>query len=337
MSSEPLHNLRQRPGIKNNPSEAAKSSKVTKKPTIASLQTTTSSKNRLSTTTSTGRLSTSTSATSSTTTAAVSRLSISSNQKLSDLVHILETRLSSLEAIVSHLTVENTELRETVAQLQLCVPRIEQQSSENLQSSLAPFGIESSPDQAQLNSNIVIRGVEATAESTDSELRAIYEGLRSHLNISECADFEPVSVTVLSSNSSRVKNCIKPIRIQLPSVATKVKFLQIRRAKRDILQSDIVANSTSRRPVLISEQLTRENQELLYKARSLRGQNNYKFVWSSNGQILARQRLNSKVVRITDSEHVNRLRAELNLEPLPENGRLHATSSVCGDSNNPSL
>lgn len=117
-----------------------------------------------------------------------------------------------------------------------------------------------------------------------------YEDVRSHLNISDVADLDPFSVTALASSSSKFNATSRSNRVQFASVAAKVKFLQIRRVKKDILPSHLGIDNTTRRPVLISEQLTRDNQELLYQARSLRGLNKFKFVWSTNGQILARQR-----------------------------------------------
>lgn len=311
--------LRKRPDNTNIPPKTAKSTKATSRATPQSQQTS-STNNRLSSInkpSSTNRLSTTATTTALQSTSSVSRLSTSANQNIIDSVQLLETRLSTLEAIVAQLTTENTGLREIVAQLQLGI------TTANL-----PSGSETQHEQEELNTNVVIRGVVATTESTESDLRSIYDGIRSHLNVSDCAELEPVSVTVLSSNSTNTSNSSRPIRVKLPSVAAKVKFLQIRRTKKDILPSDIGINSTSRRPILISEQLTRGNQELLYKARSLRGQDHYKFVWSSNGQILVRQKANSKVIRILDSEHVNRLRAELNLEPLLEDGRFYASTSV---------
>lgn len=313
--------LRKRPVNTIVPPKTAKSTKTTSRSTPQSQQTSSTSNrlssiNRPSLSSSTSRLSTTATTPALPSTSSVPRLSTSANQEIIDSVRLLETRLSTLEAIVAQLTTENTGLREIVAQLQLGI------TTANL-----PSGSEAQHEQEELNTNVVIRGVVATTESTESDLRSIYDGIRSHLNVSDCAEFEPVSVTVLSSNSTNTNDSSRPIRVILPSVAAKVKFLQIRRTKKDILQSDIGINSTSRRPILISEQLTRGNQELLYKARSLRGQNLYKFVWSSNGQILVRQKANSKVIRILDSEHVNRLRAESNLEPLLEDGRLYASTT----------
>lgn len=85
----------------------------------------------------------------------------------------------------------------------------------------------------------------------------------------------------------------------------------MRRIKKEIYPSDIGINQQHTRPVLISEQLTRANQELLYQARSIRGSNGFKFVWSHNGQILARRKEGDRVIRIIDLIHLNQLKTEL--------------------------
>lgn len=92
----------------------------------------------------------------------------------------------------------------------------------------------------------------------------------------------------------------------------------MRRVKKTISQADIGINSSISHPILVSEELTRSNQELLFQERSLRSQGNYKFVWSFNGQVLARYRQGSKVIRIIDSTHVNELREGLSLEPISD-------------------
>lgn len=246
----------------------------------------------------------------------------------------MESRVAALESLVSHLTSENAGLRQVVSTLQLDVTHFKNRVDQQ-QNSITATKINTTSDQEDLNSNVIISGVDVNENTTATDLLAVYEGLISHLNISEVAELAPVSVTVLPTSSTKTNATFRPIRVQLQSVAAKVKLLQTRRVKKDILQSEIGLESTSRRPILISEQLTRANQELLYQARSLRGQNNFKFVWSTNGQILARRTENTKVIRITDTEHVNRIRAELNLEKLPEHGRLHTTTSVQHGSNIP--
>lgn len=273
-------------------------------------------------TTTTSRFSTSSAAVSS-------RLSTASIQSCSvkDTVSRLESRVSDLESIVARLTSENTDLREAVSTLQADIALCKNRLDEDQRSAQAAER-KVSLKQEELNSNIVIRGVDVGSNPTNSDLLAVFEGIRSHLNVSGIDELTPVSVTQFPSNKTSTSAQTRPIRVEFCSVAAKRKFLQVRRTKKDILQSDIGINNTSRRPILISEQLTRSNQELLYQARSLRAQNHFKFVWSTDGQILARLKEKTKVIRIIDTEHVNQLRSEFGLEPLSQHGRLHATTTV---------
>lgn len=231
-------------------------------------------------------------------------------------ITLLESRLSVIEASFERLTAENSGLKETVEKLKSELVQV--QSRNNQSRSLT----ESTSEQQEINSNIVIRGVDVSVNSTASELTTIYEGIRNHLEISNVTEFDPISISLLPSNTSKPNSCLRPIKVTLPSVASKVKFLQVRRIKKDIVQSDIGIANNSKRPILITEQLTRTNQELLFQARSLRERGNYKFIWSKNGEVFARYRPNTKVIKVTDTSHVNNLRAELSLESLSNNGRL---------------
>lgn len=257
------------------------------------------------------------------------RVSTPISDKVKESLQALESRISALESTVERLSTENQDLRQSVVSLQSELEQCRNQLGRQV--SINSSECNTSLDQQEINTNIVIRGVEISESHTEGDLRAVYEGLRDHLDSSDIEELAPVSVELLPSRSTN--RCNRPIRVQLKTVAAKERFLQIRRVKKDILPSDIGISSTSRSPILITEQLTRANQELLYKARSLRGQNKFKFVWSSNGQILARQRENAKVIRILDEDHVNRIRAELQLDPLPTNGRLYTTTVAQSGSN----
>lgn len=246
----------------------------------------------------------------------------------------LQSRFDQLEVSYNHLKTENTDLRQIVTQLQSELTQFKNKQT-NFSTTTVASETGISLSQQDLNTNIVIRGVDIKAGTPESELRAIYGGIKAQLGVSDVAELDPITVKTLSSNLGSNSTTARPFIVQLPSVAAKEKLLQVRRTKKDIFPSDIgLTNCTSRYPILISEQLTRSNQELLFQARSLRGQGNYKFVWSKNGQILARFRNNSKVIRITDTSHVNNLRAVLNLSPLTEHGRHHTPTSIQLTTNN---
>lgn len=121
-------------------------------------------------------------------------------------------------------------------------------------------------------------------------------------------DLKPISIEVLDTHLPPKSTKSKSIRVTFPSVASKRTFLQVRRAKKDIFQSDLKLRQGSQRPLVIVEELTKANQHLLYIARSLRP--SFQFVWSNNGQILARERKGARVVRIIDESHVATLKLQ---------------------------
>lgn len=284
---------------------------------------------------------------------------------LSEKISHFESRIEEISGLYNELKDENKSLQYVVAQLidphtkfAESEETYNQLKSENNNLNLAIIGLKSEisflsteiqqlktnkpqpdnrPDAEQqlLNCNIVIRGAGAIATTPESELTAVYSGLRSHLGVADVVEFDPVSVKVINSNPADKKNTsVKPIQVQFRSVDAKRKFLQVRRVKKNISQIDIGIKRTTSCPILVSEELTRSNQELLFQARSLRSQGNYKFVWSCDGQVLVRYSQNSKVIRIIDTAHVNQLRAGLNLEPISDHGRHQPGASIQPSSNN---
>lgn len=164
---------------------------------------------------------------------------------------------------------------------------------------------------------------------SESEPKKVFEAIRTHLDITNDDIFDPISITVLPSANSK-PTASKTIQVRFRSVVAKRQFLQVRRTKKHISPADLNLVQDSKKAILITEQLTRSNQELLYAARSLRNTHKFKFVWSNNGQILVRQQQGSKVTRITDISQINELRATINLNPLtlPRNGRLPTDANL---------
>lgn len=262
----------------------------------------------------------------STSTAKSPAISVTTNAQVK--IKELESRLFSLESSFSVLVTENTELKRLIDELAVDLTNIKAQNQDlasqlqshrNIQPDQHRINIHEADEQLEINGNIVIRGPEVSETTPEADLRLIYEGLRNHLGVSNVHELDPVSVSVIASGSTEKNLSSRPIVVKLTSIEAKKKLLQVRRSKKEIFTPDIGINNNPRRLLLVSEQLTKSNQELLYQARSLRGENGFKFVWSSNGQILARQKPNTKVTRIFDTAHVNRLKTEFNLHQ--ENGR----------------
>ncbi|KAJ6645717.1 hypothetical protein Bhyg_00926 [Pseudolycoriella hygida] len=88
----------------------------------------------------------------------------------------LESRVVSLEALVTRLTSENIDLRQAVTDLRTELTQYKERI-EQVQTPVAAVEHNISLEQQSLNNNIVIRGVDVTENSTAADLHAMKVGL----------------------------------------------------------------------------------------------------------------------------------------------------------------
>lgn len=256
----------------------------------------------------------------------------------------IEFKLRDSEDCVTRLNTENAILKSSISELKTEVSDL--RSEVNLLnkqrlSNVTP-GEVITIEQQQLNSNIIIRGVELEESQCESESEPlkVFNKICAHLGITDEEEFKPVLAKVFPAAKTNIESkANRTIQVRLRSISAKRNFLQIRRVRKDILPSDIGLSQKSKKGILITEQLTKVNQELLYAARSLRHTHRYKFVWSNNGQILARPSQQSKVIRIKSIDHINELRSNINLEPFsfPNYERLLTRSTIEANQSNPEV
>ncbi len=245
----------------------------------------------------------------------------------------LESKVESLQKHNKQLTAENTELKAEVFNIKSEILELKTQHHRFKKTQVEiERGI--SIEQQEINSNVIIRGVDIEENANKDQLIATFNQIRSHLGVAKIDDFEAVDIGVLHTKGNKNKEQTflpKTIQVKFKFIDHKRRFLQIRRTKKSFIPSDIGLKQNSKKPILIVEQLTKQNQELLYNARSLRSSSNFKFVWSNNGQILARQQQGSKVIRIEDINHVNRLKAHYSSARTTD-GQFHTTSNLSSNS-----
>lgn len=164
------------------------------------------------------------------------------NNPTDDKVSALELRLmASIVELCHQLKVENSDLRYTVTQLQSDLANLRDQVVNfNRVQTCVESGI--SLDQQELNTNIIIRGINLKEDAQEYELCAIYSGIRTHLGIAHVSEFDPVCITIVPSIPGKPMTSSRPIIVQLSSVAAKRQFLQVRRIKKAIFPTDIALN-----------------------------------------------------------------------------------------------
>lgn len=222
----------------------------------------------------------------------------------------LDSKLEDSHRTNSRLAAENSELKSELSHLKSEVLNLRNQFGRLPD---AHLGTGVSAEQESINANVIIRGIDFEQQPSHDALLEKFDQIRSHLGISTVSDFEPADIGLVHPKTTTDKEFStlhKTIRVKFHSVDHKRRFLQIRRTKKSIYPSEVGIKQNSRKPILIVEQLTKQNQQLLYKARSLRTSSDFKFVWSNNGQILARHRQGSKVIRIQDLNHIDQLRSQ---------------------------
>lgn len=229
-------------------------------------------------------------------------VSVSIPNQLADIA----SRLSALEKANSELQGEVIELKAIVSSQRDIINNFE------LISSAEEKGI--SVEQEKINQNIIIRGVDLPEVPNEQFLIDTFNNIRSHIGIEGEEDIAPSGAEILEPRN-KLTGKTNSIVIRLKSISAKRSFLLARRSKFDIRPSDIKISQRSNSPLIITEQLTDKNQRLLFDARSLRGPSGFKYVWSSNGQILLRLRNKSRVIRVLDHNQIELLRIKHNIAP----------------------
>lgn len=229
--------------------------------------------------------------------------------RLEEISSTLVGQVNTLCATVESLNLTVAEQREVIKTLESTVA--EQQEVTKSYETLAEASANGvSVEQENISSNIVIRGLDVDENTPEDTLIEVFERICTHIGI-EKTDFAPTAAEILPASSSSKFKANRPFIVKLASRTVKQKFLQARRTKFDIRPSEIKHKQTSNKPLIISEHLTKENQKLFSQARSLRGRDKFKFVWTSHGQILARRKKKSSVIRIRDESDVERLESSL--------------------------
>lgn len=180
----------------------------------------------------------------------------------------------------------------------------------------------------------MIRGIECSKDTPKDQLLHTFDQIRTFIGIDKEEELIPIHAEVLESQPE-IK--AKSVVFKLKSIEAKRSLLLARRSKFDIRPSDIKLTQSCNNPLIVSEQLTRKNQELLYKARSLRDSAGFKYVWSCNGQILARKRNRERVIRILDENQIEQLRVQSLDEVKTFNGQSYASRHSRITSSNPQI
>ncbi|XP_055604340.1 uncharacterized protein LOC129752590 [Uranotaenia lowii] len=200
----------------------------------------------------------------------------SSQQFISDEFENVKISVDDQKTLVSSMKLEITELKNDQAQAQ--------QHIEELNYELNKI------KQCSIESHLLISNV---VQLVNENLDNLFGNILSALGLS-CSSHEIIGITRLTSSNARG---VPPILVRFINVSLKDKIMKMGRAK-PLSCIDIGLNIDQR--IYFNHRLTSLNQRLLGIARKFRNDNNYKFVWFSNGSVFIKKDENSNALKISD-------------------------------------
>nr|XP_054931478.1 uncharacterized protein LOC129386958 [Dermacentor andersoni]XP_054931479.1 uncharacterized protein LOC129386958 [Dermacentor andersoni] len=150
-------------------------------------------------------------------------------------------------------------------------------------------------EQYSRRCNIEIHGLRT---NPNENLVSFMADLAQNLDFSE---FEANTIASIRRMPNR-DSSTPPILVQMRVVASKEKWLALRTKLRNLRTDE------SHPQLYFNENLTRTNKELFRLARSKGKENQYKFVWTRNGRVLAKKSEEVKaVIRIEKLSDLNKI------------------------------
>lgn len=108
-----------------------------------------------------------------------------------------------------------------------------------------------------------------------------------------------------NKNYKSSNNNDTPVMVTFLRKKDRESFLSMRR-RRSIFTDEVNIHG-KRSQIFINEHLTKESKELLWKAKKIKTEKNFKFLWIKNGNILLRKTENSEVIKINAEEDLEKL------------------------------
>lgn len=147
-------------------------------------------------------------------------------------------------------------------------------------------------EQKQLENNIIIKGIPQIGanENLNKILCSVYKALKIDIPGAKCFRVGTTK-NKTSAETSLIKVCFK-------TREDKQRFMQAK--KQTSLTVSSLGLGSNRDDIFINHDLTKRNQYLHMLARKYKKDNNYKYVWVSDGNILLKKDDNSKIRRVQD-------------------------------------
>lgn len=152
--------------------------------------------------------------------------------------------------------------------------------------------------QKELECNAVITGVPNDIEEKEA-LRKIADKIDETIKVDDCV-VKATRLYAVNENGQNAATKI-PVVVSFASIDAKAKFLAAFKKKR-LLTADECGVSGGDAKIVVMEQLSNYNFQLLKEARKLKEAGTVKFVWFQNSNVLVRKDENARIFRIACNE-----------------------------------
>lgn len=200
----------------------------------------------------------------------------------SDLMDGMKDVMEELRRDNKTMRREQEKMKATIAEMEKEINNLKEQASLN----------EAASNAQERKKNVIVVGV-----NRKEEIKKVFRKLEIYI------PEEAMKMRQLPS-----KNIIKPILVSFEDEKTRNLVMENRK-KMGTLISDSLELEGEKRRIYINEDLPREVQDLLKKAKELRG-SGYRYVWTKENKVFCRKSEYSKILLIRNTNHIEQLKTQ---------------------------
>ncbi|XP_013197254.1 uncharacterized protein LOC106140204 [Amyelois transitella] len=222
-------------------------------------------------------------------------------------------KFSALQTSIEEIKQQNRDIQKAMEfmseKYEEIKSRLDKSEQERDEALIHVSELESRVDQlerAARNTSIEIRNIPSVKPETKEDLIHIVKNIASATNTT-VTDHDIKDIFRYPSKTSAKM----PIVVDFCSVLRKDTVLnavkKFRSSNKSNLTSDKIKVSGPSQPVYISESLTARTKRTYALARKFASENNFKFCWTSHGQVYMRKEEGSRAIRLDGEGDINRL------------------------------
>lgn len=253
----------------------------------------------------------------------------SQNDMLERILAQLKNSDNKLSAFIAHQQQTNDVINSKLNSLQQLSENVKQHNERlisleainaQLVSEVNSLKTQMSKHHTVNTSEIIISGIPVNPSITPADItERVFDALgishlKNHILTSRTvakknnpfAAQSPASTLPQSQSNLQIHPTTTSIIATLTSTAVRDLVLSKKRSKRDLKQSDVLGNQSSRN-IYVNELLSSEMYNLLRQTKSKAAETAYKFVWSKNGAIFVRKDSGHPQITILSVQDLDKL------------------------------